>query len=174
MSINEAGLALLRKFEGLRLSPYQDQAGVPSCGYGHTQGVTMDMPPITEDVAERFLLQDVRQAEVGVRCLVSVPLNDNQLSALVCFVFNVGAGKLRGSKTIDVLNRRCYLEFADRMLLWDKVRDAKTGEFVESAGLKARREAERALFLTPVVVRDNGPVNLPPTPYPSPIDPEAA
>ena len=46
--IPEALLALIRKFEGLRLKPYRCPAGVPTIGYGHTgPDVHMDMPPMT-------------------------------------------------------------------------------------------------------------------------------
>ena len=37
--INEAGLNLIKYFEGLRLTSYQDEAGIWTIGYGHTGNV---------------------------------------------------------------------------------------------------------------------------------------
>jgi GH24 family phage-related lysozyme (muramidase) len=36
VKVNEQGLALIRKFEGLRTGAYLDAAGVWTIGYGHT------------------------------------------------------------------------------------------------------------------------------------------
>lgn len=42
--INEAGLELIKKFEGLRLLCYDDSVGIATIGYGHTQTVkTIDI-----------------------------------------------------------------------------------------------------------------------------------
>ena len=38
-SIGNAGLELIKKFEGCRLVAYRCAAGVWTIGYGHTQGV---------------------------------------------------------------------------------------------------------------------------------------
>lgn len=145
MKCNEAGLDIIRECEGLRLKAYQDTGGVWTIGYGRTKDVNRHTPPITEEIAERLLLQDVAVAEKAVRKVVFVPLNENQFSALVSFFFNLGETQLRTSKSIAVLNRRQYLEFADRMLLWNK----DNGR--ELPGLTKRRQMERALFLTPVI-----------------------
>ena len=37
--INEAGLAMIKSFEGLRLDAYRDPVGIWTIGYGHTRGV---------------------------------------------------------------------------------------------------------------------------------------
>ncbi|HHN72786.1 MAG TPA: lysozyme, partial [Thermopetrobacter sp.] len=63
--INEATLALIREFEGLRLTAYRDAAGVWTIGYGHT---SMAGPPevrpgmrIGREEAERILRADVER-----------------------------------------------------------------------------------------------------------------
>jgi lysozyme len=143
---NEEGYELLRECEGLRLKAYQDTGGVWSIGFGHTGRDVLPNSVIDEHTAEVLLTQDVANAERSVKRLVRVPLNENQFSALVSFVFNLGESQLRLSKTISVLNRGQYMEFADRMLLWNKD-DGK-----EVAGLTTRRKKERALFLRPVLI----------------------
>lgn len=155
MKCNEEGLNLIRKFEGLRLKAYRCPAGILSVGYGHTGKDVQPNSVITEETAEVLLRQDVENAERSVYRLVYVPLNQNQFSALTSFVFNLGEGKLRGSRTISLLNARRpggrnYLDFADAMLQWDKA--TVNGEKVVLAGLTKRRQAEKALFLKPVLI----------------------
>jgi len=146
MRCNEAGLQLIREFEGLKLKPYRCPAGVYTIGFGHTKGVTRFNGAITEEIAERLLLQDVAEVEAHIPRLVTVPLTGNQFSALVAFLFNIGPTKFRATTSQDLLNRGHYLEFADRLLIWNKA----GGEVLP--GLTKRRKAERTLFLKPEVV----------------------
>jgi GH24 family phage-related lysozyme (muramidase) len=43
VTLDNAGLTLLKQFEGCRLDAYQDGAGVWTVGYGHTDGVVEGM-----------------------------------------------------------------------------------------------------------------------------------
>ena len=138
--INADGLRLLKSFEGLRLRAYQDSVGVWTIGYGTTSGVRPGQV-ITEAQAEAFLKRDLDRFEAAVEDLVTVPLNDDQFSALVSFVYNVGEGALASSTLLRLLNRRDYQGAADQLLRWNKAGGA------ELAGLTRRRRAERALFL---------------------------
>ncbi len=52
MKTSKAGIDLIKKYEGLRLSSYVDSAGVWTIGYGHTGGVKMG-DVITKEEAER-------------------------------------------------------------------------------------------------------------------------
>jgi lysozyme len=52
--INEAGLAMIKSFEGLRLDAYRDPVGIWTIGYGHIRGVQPGMT-ITEPQATDFL-----------------------------------------------------------------------------------------------------------------------
>jgi GH24 family phage-related lysozyme (muramidase) len=98
---------------------------------------------ITREQAEQLLRADLQEAEDAVSNLVTVPLNENQFSALVSFVFNLGAGELEDSTLLELLNQGRYPEAADQFPRFNTV----NGEPVE--GLTRRREAERQLFLTP-------------------------
>ena len=132
---NQAGLQLIESFEGLRLTSYQDSVGVWTIGYGHTQGVKPGQT-ITQQQAQAFLQQDLGVAEAGVNKL-GLTLTDNQFAALVSFTFNLGAGNLAK------LMKNGLAAAADRILLFDHA----GGKVL--AGLTRRRQAERALFLTP-------------------------
>ncbi len=141
MRINEKGLALIKEFEGCRLTAYRCPAGVWTIGYGHTQDVKSGMA-ITKIDAERFLRQDIRRFEEAVTSLIKVPATSNQFSALVSFAFNVGINSLRTSTLLKKLNRGDLNGAANEFLRWNKAGGK------ELPGLTRRREAERKLFLT--------------------------
>jgi lysozyme len=105
--INAAGLALVKAYEGLKLEAYRDTSGIWTIGYGHTAGVKPG-DSISAERAELLLEADLIEAERAVSGLVKVPLNDNQFSALVSFVFNVGAGAFANSTLLKKLNEGGY------------------------------------------------------------------
>jgi len=139
--INNDGLNLIKEFEGFSAKPYLCPAGVPTIGYGHTKGVTMNHPEIKKSVAEDMLRDDLRFAENGVEMMVRVPVGDNQFSALVSLVFNIGHGAFRSSTLLRLLNAAKYDAAAEQFLRWNKAGGK------EIAGLTRRRAAEKALFL---------------------------
>jgi lysozyme len=112
---------------------------------------------ITKHQAEEILEYDIQRAESIVENAVTVPLNGNQFSALVSFVFNVGHGK-RGEKSgfvvlkdggpsslLRKLNEGAPLSAAEEFPKWNK--GTVDGKLVVLPGLVKRRAAERALFL---------------------------
>ncbi len=84
--INQAGLNLIKDFEGFRSRAYLDAVGIPTIGYGHTGTVNKrdvsDGRSITMAEAERLLREDLAIAEAGVGRFISVLLNENQFAAL--------------------------------------------------------------------------------------------
>ncbi len=149
--INEAGLALVKDFEGLRLQAYQDSAGVWTIGYGHTAAAGAPTPGpglvITEAEAERILRQDLQVFEAEVARLVEVPTNDNEFAALVSLCFNIGAQAFASSTCLKRLNRGDRKGAAEALTWWNKA--TVEGRKVRLRGLVRRREAENLLFLTP-------------------------
>ncbi len=143
--INQAGLDLLKEFEGFSELAYRDPGGTLTIGFGHTGPDVVEDMIITPEQAEELLRQDVQEAEDAVANLVTVPLNENQFSALASFVYNVGAGDLENSQLLTLLNQGDYLGAADQFLRFN------TDDGVVLDGLTRRREAERQLFLTPPV-----------------------
>lgn len=141
--INQSGLAIEKKFEGGPfLQAYRCPAGVWTIGYGHTRDVVEGMT-CTVAQAEAWLLEDNEDAQDNVSREVSVPLNDNQFSALVSFVFNLGAGALAHSTLLRLLNAGKYDEVPGQLAQWCHA-DGVTLE-----GLVRRRAAEAALWNTP-------------------------
>lgn len=173
MKTNAAGLALIKRWEGLHLEAYPDPGsprarhklstgkddpgldGAPwTIGWGHTHLVQPGML-ISREAAEAFLREDVEVAERIVDAGVRVPLTSNQFSALVSFVFNVGPGKkdhkdgfllLKDGRMPSILrnlNAREMFAAANDLLGWTR------SAGLQSEGLRRRRVEERDLFLKP-------------------------
>ena len=138
-TINAAGLALVRAYEGLRLEAYQDTSGIWTIGYGHTGGVKPG-DCISREQAVHFLEADLAQAERAIDRLVHVPLTDNQFSALVSFVFNEGEAAFARSTLLRKLNEGGYGLVPACLKSW--IFD--NGKVL--AGLVKRRAAEAALW----------------------------
>ena len=88
-------ISAIKRFEGLLCKTYLDCAGVPTIGFGHTQGVKMGMT-ITPEQAENYLYSDLRIVEDEVNGL-NVCKTQGQFDALCDFVFNLGFNKLKNS-----------------------------------------------------------------------------
>ena len=101
MKTTERLLTQLMVMEGLRLEAYEDAAGVPTIGYGHTKDVRMG-DRISEYWAKELLRDDIDEAERQVKEL-GVARNEAQLDALVSFVFSLGIGRLKESTLLRVI-----------------------------------------------------------------------
>ncbi len=135
------GLALIKKWEGLRTNAYLCPANVWTVGYGHTRTARKGLI-ISHEEAEELLQEDLKRFEQAVVRLVTVQLNQNQFDALVSFTFNVGINALTGSTLLSLLNRKNYLGAAEQFLRW-----IRAGKNV-LPGLVKRRREEYELFLS--------------------------
>lgn len=146
MQTSDKGIALIKEFEGCKLTAYQDSVGVWTIGYGWTQPV--DGKPIRagmtikQETAERLLKTGLVSYEHDVSRLVKVRLKQGEFDALVSFTYNLGARSLSTSTLLRKLNAGDYAGAADEFLCWNKA----GGKVLN--GLTRRREAERALFLS--------------------------
>ncbi|MCB2113335.1 MAG: lysozyme [Parvularculaceae bacterium] len=140
LTINEAGLDIIRQSEGMRLDAYQS-GGQWLIGYGHSRTARAGMT-ITEAEAERLLREDIAASESAVRALTRVPVNRNQFSAMVSLAYNLGAGAFSKSAVLARLNKGDYAGAADGFLLHNRAGG------VVSEHLSERRRRERALFLS--------------------------
>jgi lysozyme len=147
MNISQAGIKLIEKLEGCVLHTYKDDAGVPTIGVGHTGGVQPNQT-ITQAQADELLRKDLQKFVDRVNKFVKVPVNQNQFDALVIFDFNTGS--LGTSTLLQKLNAKDYKGASAEFDLWIKITDPETGHKVVSQGLINRRNAEQALFNTPV------------------------
>ncbi len=154
MKTGERGLALIKEFEGCKLSAYQCPAGKWTIGYGSTfygdgtpVGKGRTLP--TELAALELLKVTLVQFEKDVNSLVKVPITQNQFDALISFAYNLGsdidkddiAEGLGDSTLLKKLNNRDYFGAAAEFHKWDKAGGKPL------AGLTRRRKAESELFL---------------------------
>lgn len=137
--INQAGLNLIKSFERCCLVAYQDQGGIWTIGYGHTDPIINDGMTITQDEAESLLKQDL-QKFYHLDDFIAELVNDNQYSALICLAFNVGLRAVKLSQTLKLINAG---DNPDKEWMgFNKVNG------VVSQGLINRRKAELKLYHT--------------------------
>lgn len=143
MKTSDAGIALIKRFEGCMLDAYPDPAtgGDPwTIGYGHTGPEVHDGMSISEVEAEALLRKDLARFEACIGACVHVETTQGQFDALVSLAYNVGCWNVQASTLVKLLN--AGNADADQFLRWNKA----AGKVM--AGLTKRREAERELFLS--------------------------
>ncbi len=141
---SDRGMALTKSFEGLRLTAYQDMAGVWTVGYGHTGPAILDGMTINDADADALLRADLAEAVECVNRAVRVEITQNQFDALVDFCFNAGRGNFLKSTLLRKVNRGDFVEAAMQFGLWVHAGGAVV------PGLVRRRKAEAVLFAQPI------------------------
>ncbi len=142
--ISSKGLELLKAHEGFRSTVYLDQAGIETIGYGHRVLPGEEFGTIDSVEATRILIDDVSDAADAVRGLVVVPLMPYEFDALTSLVFNIGRNAFANSTLLRLLNADDRKAAAAEFERWVFV--TVKGVKQRSAGLAARRTAERKLF----------------------------
>lgn len=141
-------IPLLKRFEGLHrlgkdgmVYPYICPAGYPTQGFGILVS-SMAVSPITPEQAEAIL-----QVEALKHLQQTLPLSpglmaepDRRLAAIVSFVFNLGAGRYKGSTLRKRVNAKDWEGAAAEMGKW------VWGGGRKLPGLIIRRAAEAALL----------------------------
>lgn len=143
MKTSQAGLNLIKQYEGLRLKAYPDPGtnGAPwTIGYGHTSAAGFPkVDPglqITASQAEDILQNDLGKYEKAINDLVHPRLTQNQFDALVSFVFNVGPTAFAKSTLLKRINADQFDQVPAEFMKWTRA----GGQ--EMAGLVRRRRAE--------------------------------
>lgn len=142
---NEAGLKLIKSFEGCHLKAYK-LAGESyyTIGYGHSFDNAINANTVwTQEQADAQLCKDLKKYEqyvINGAKQHGFTFNDNQFSALVSYCYNRGAGGLKqlltNSKNIAHVGVNIPIYWGSAVLYKN--------------GLVRRRVAEQALFNTPV------------------------
>ena len=146
MKVSDAGLFALAMHEGIVPGPYLDSVGVWTYGIGVTAAAgdvdPAKMPrgmPDDLDAAVKLAVDLFRKVlaryEADVARAVKVPLKQHQFDALVSFHYNTGA--IGRATLVKKLNAGDIAGAGQGFMSW-----------LKPASLKARREAERDLFLT--------------------------
>ena len=138
LKISESMIAVIKKFEGLRLKAYKCPAGVFTIGYGHTENVFADSE-ISELMADQILRKDLQKFEQTINDL-DLPLLQCEFDALVSFVFNVGIGNFNKSTLKKLLSQKKFFYAAKEFDKWVFAGGKKL------PGLQNRRNKERKIF----------------------------
>lgn len=166
-----AAVAIIAERESLRLRAYLCPAGVPTIGWGETDGVHLG-DICTKEQADRWLCEDLTDRAKAVLAMLTVRPGPNQLGALVSLAYNIG---LRDDKrkrglyytTVRRLHDAGDHEGAARAFdLLNQARNPKTGQLEVLRGLTIRRKQEAALYVTPEP-------DEPPVPMPQAVEPES-
>lgn len=144
---NQAGINLIKKYEGFRAKPYLCPARIPTIGYGATyypngRKVTMNDREITEPQAQAMLIDHLSDFVKHVnRYTTDINLTDNQFSALVSFAYNVGIGALQKSTLLKkVRSNPSDKSIHNEFLKWSNANGKQL------AGLLKRRTEESYLY----------------------------
>lgn len=141
--LNQAGIDLIKSYEGWSATIYKDVAGYPTIGYGHLVLEHETFPTsISRDEGEALLRADVKRFEDGVNKYVEVPLTQNMFNALVSFSYNVGVNAFSQSTLLRKLNAGDYIGANNELSRWDKA----GGQQVK--GLAVRRLDEQKEFFS--------------------------
>lgn len=141
MVISKNGVNLIKQFEGCKLKSYQDQVGVWTVGYGTIAGVGPDTV-ITQEQAEKYLLDHLDMVSHVVQGYLKAPCNQNQFDAMCSFAYNLGCSALKRSTLLAKFNEGDYRAAADEFLKWCMAGGKP------NKGLQNRRKRERELFLS--------------------------
>lgn len=142
--------------EGRRLKAYKDQAGIWTIGIGNTMykdGTKVKQGDvITDEQAWELLKWEVQnKAGAVVDLLHNIVLNQNQYDALISLAYNIGVGGFRGSTVLKRVRQNPKdPSIRDAFMMWDKVRNPKTGELEVCQDLVRRRGREADLYFKPV------------------------
>lgn len=146
--LDEAGLELIKNFEGCILHPYLDSVKIPTIGFGQTyypatgKKVTMQDVPITQAQADSMFLQMLKPFELAVYSTTRDDLTQNNFNALVSLTYNIGTGGFKGSTVHRLVEAYVIGQpLHDAFLLWDKA-GGKVND-----GLTKRRELEYQTYI---------------------------
>lgn len=147
MIVNQRTIDLIKRWEGCKLTAYQDVVGVWTIGYGTTENAGVGIKPyagmtITQARADDLLHETLDRFAPAVFSRITVPVTANEFGACLSLAYNIGPGAFAKSTVLRELNAGNKSAAAGAFHMWNKA----GGKVVK--GLVARRDAEVELFLT--------------------------
>lgn len=109
--------ALIRRFEGCRLTPYLDAAGVWTCGWGSTGPDVFPGRAWTQEYADARMASDALRFARGAAALCP-DLRGDALAAIADFAYNLGLGRLKASTLRRKLNAGDWAGARREILKW--------------------------------------------------------
>lgn len=137
---SEAGLTVLRHYEGCRLRAYRDIKGIWTIGYGDTGPDVVEELEITQAQADARLKHRL-STEFEPAVLNAGPRRQCEFDAMVGLAYNIGATAFAQSTLARLYREGDTQGAADQFPRWDKAGSQSV------LGLRRRRYAEQSLFL---------------------------
>lgn len=149
--VNLEGIGITKHFESCRFHAYQNTfngtVDKVTIGWGNTfykDGSAVKLgDTITQSAADDLFMFVVNQFADTIRHMITVPLTDNQFSALVDFAYNEGTGTFHGSHLLVRVNQNPH----DTAIRDELMKYIYMGHTIEN-GLIARRKMEADLYFT--------------------------
>lgn len=140
-------------WESFSASPYYDSAKILTIGHGLTElngHKIKENDVITEEESKQYVRERIENDFTKMKFFFDVhgfdlnSLNDNQIAAILVFIFNIGATKfLTSSVATDLVNNNFH-KVPEDLLKWCKV--TVNGQLQFCQGLYNRRVKEGQLF----------------------------
>ena len=142
-------LTEIKNSEGLELKAYKRKGDVWTIGYGSTyyedNSRIKEGDVITTERAESLLKLKVEKEYLPqLKSIIKANLNDNQLSALLSLIYNIGAGNLKKSALPGIINKNPNSETIRNVWLTQNIRVGSQFE----RGLRLRRKREVDLYFS--------------------------
>ncbi len=105
MKVSNELIDKIKQFEGYRSKAYRCSAGVLTCGYGHTKGVTA-RTTCNKTKALAWLKSDLEPIENFLSAIPEVCKSQGRFDACADFCFNLGMGAFRGSTLFKLIQKK--------------------------------------------------------------------
>ena len=140
LSWAESPASFIKQYEGWSATPYKCPAGHWTIGYGHRILEGESFTQITKAEGEALLAKDLEPRAALLASTVNVPLTENQKTALISLIYNIGGANFKQSTLLKKLNKGDFDGARKQFSAWIYAKGKV------SKGLVARRKAEAALF----------------------------
>jgi lysozyme len=121
--------------EGYMENAYLDSVGVPTIGFGETNGVQLGQKT-SPTRALATLLQSADKHAQGMSSCIQVPIHQHEFDAYISLTYNIGVGNFCRSTLVKKLNAQDYGGACKEILRWNRA----GGQVLN--GLTKRRQQE--------------------------------
>lgn len=105
MKVSNELIEKIKQVEGYRSKAYRCSAGVLTCGYGHTKGVTA-RTTCNKNKALAWLRADLEPIERFLSAIPEVCKSQGRFDACADFCFNLGVNAFKGSTLLKQIQKK--------------------------------------------------------------------
>ena len=105
MKVSNELIDKIKQFEGYRSKAYRCSAGVLTCGYGHTKGVTA-RTTCNKAKALAWLKSDLEPIESFLSAIPEVCKSQGRFDACADFCYNLGVNAFKGSTLLKLIQKK--------------------------------------------------------------------